>query len=101
MRISDWSSDVCSSDLVDLLFEAVDPHGIGPTAPGQLADLLQHAGAAAVDDVAAELVEIGQAELPHHVAQAAAADRSEERRVGQEGVSKCKSRWATYPLKTQ
>src|SRR3546814_7570194 len=23
MRISDWSSDVCSSDLVDLLFESV------------------------------------------------------------------------------
>src|SRR3546814_3185455 len=40
MRISDWSSDVCSSDLVRL------PFGAGPRPPGRLA-----AAAAVVEEV--------------------------------------------------
>src|SRR3546814_4921853 len=70
MRISDWSSDVCSSDLV-----------------------------------------LGAGNLPlheHYTDTAAAADqqqdrqrheqneRSEERRVGKECVSTCRSRWSPY-----
>src|SRR3546814_4739042 len=64
MRISDWSSDVCSSDLI------------------MKADLAQAAGAS----VGIELCVIS-----HQTAQ-----RSEERRVGKECVSTCRSRWSPY-----
>src|SRR3546814_9811060 len=70
MRISDWSSDVCSSDLQgcgDQLAVIVAPHehhvatgATGPVGPG------------------------------HPQA------RSEERRVGKECVSTCRSRWSPY-----
>src|SRR3546814_7966448 len=36
MRISDWSSDVCSSDLVDLLIETV--HKIGSRSKRKVVD---------------------------------------------------------------
>src|SRR3546814_3533683 len=83
MRISDWSSDVCSSDLrrrTSLVWverasttERTSSHresnssrrpayGPGAVTPSQRAD----------------------------------AKRSEERRVGKECVSTCRSRWSTY-----
>src|SRR3546814_3091587 len=88
MRISDWSSDVCSSDLrfpavdavaaVHLGVEAADPgidgRRLGPGLGGDL-------GAAVV----AALLEVP-----------ATAGRSEERRVGKECVSTCSSRWSPY-----
>src|SRR3546814_1359054 len=59
MRISDWSSDVCSSDLTGLQHchqhRALSPTGVRP-----------------------------------------GDDRSEERRVGKECVSTCRSRWSPY-----
>src|SRR3546814_4203352 len=66
MRISDWSSDVCSSDLVILwaarLFDRLcDPFGSHGT--------------------------------PRSSQRQA---RSEERRVGKECVSTCRSRWSPY-----
>src|SRR3546814_1354945 len=63
MRISDWSSDVCSSDLSLDLFE-------------QEPRLDQ---ARAIGALLAERLE-----------------RSEERRVGKECVSTCRSRWSPY-----
>src|SRR3546814_14190187 len=98
MRISDWSSDVCSSDLL----AATIVGGRGARQPlagcrrGQGGDevlpelLLQHPrqifglahrhneGAGTADDVLAAVV------------------RSEERRVGKECVSTCRSRWSPY-----
>src|SRR3546814_2558602 len=70
MRISDWSSDVCSSDL----HAAV------------VADVLGRAQRAAGEGV------FPQALLDHAVGVA----RSEERRVGKECVSTCRSRWSPY-----
>src|SRR3546814_3598416 len=70
MRISDWSSDVCSSDLHT-------PDGEAPirgAAAFQLADGL----ARVIDQLHYEEV------------------RSEERRVGKECVSTCRSRWSPY-----
>src|SRR3546814_2565539 len=64
MRISDWSSDVCSSDL----FNAFDVFG---------GDCLAHCPVP-------PSVKRGDAQL---------WSRSEERRVGKECVSKCRSRW--------
>src|SRR3546814_2121219 len=59
MRISDWSSDVCSSDLD---------------------------GRSAIREMARQIVDIEN--LTDY--------RSEERRVGKECVSTCRSRWSPY-----
>src|SRR3546814_11044519 len=75
MRISDWSSDVCSSDLArpvgTLIFTAID-RAYGRGAKLTIALFLLGGSTAAI------------AFLP----------RSEERRVGKECVSTCRSRWS-------
>src|SRR3546814_3247711 len=75
MRISDWSSDVCSSDLRDHL----EPHGWGLPADEE-----------GVADRRCAL------ELGEDSRRDAEVDRSEERRVGKECVSTCRSRWSPY-----
>src|SRR3546814_8013439 len=60
MRISDWSSDVCSSDLTSRSSPNVSARMPGARLPGSL------------------------------------STRSEERRVGKECVSTCRSRWSPY-----
>src|SRR3546814_11311840 len=95
MRISDWSSDVCSSDLPLSLTEILDAvnegrelgyfvtkgtatpgAGVIALPIGNLADgpLLAIAIGAPIDRIEKE--------------------RSEERRVGKECVSTCRSRWS-------
>src|SRR3546814_3293565 len=90
MRISDWSSDVCSSDLagegtgleryVTFDFETTD-----------------------TDVVTCGVVEIGAARVVKgeiverfHTLVNPYQARSEERRVGKECVSTCRSRWSPY-----
>src|SRR3546814_15325127 len=93
MRISDWSSDVCSSDLFvavggDLVFDAIveaRPPGEG-IGGSQIEIVVDRPGIAAICDHRAE---------PGAV-EAEAMERSEERRVGQECVSTCRSRWSPY-----
>src|SRR3546814_10081923 len=83
MRISDWSSDVCSSDLLAPFGKAAvggEDHGAAFIAG---VDQLEEQVAAAWDDrQVADLVDDQQ--------------RSEERRVGKECVSTCRSRWSPY-----
>src|SRR3546814_18950832 len=113
MRISDWSSDVCSSDLDvggdparDRCFPAHrEQLGRGVEArktldlprtiefhvdPATAAEF-EHMAARAGYDLAAQL---------HHLSLRtcafAQARRSEERRVGKECVSTCRSRWSQY-----
>src|SRR3546814_6017194 len=62
MRISDWSSDVCSSDLK---LDATD------------------------QEIRASAAELGLGDWLDGL-------RSEERRVGKECVSTCRSRWSPY-----
>src|SRR3546814_13547767 len=85
MRISDWSSDVCSSDLAG--------HG---RRQGEHRELEP-------GEVETEGGASGRA-VPHReepLPEAAAPDRrSEERRVGKECVSTCRSRWSPYHSKT-
>src|SRR3546814_4238509 len=83
MRISDWSSDVCSSDLVAI----VAKH-----------DGLAHAAAQVVAALAAEHDGIAVAVEPVVAAcrRIDRTERSEERRVGKECVSTCRSRWSPY-----
>src|SRR3546814_12436430 len=103
MRISDWSSDVCSSDLKaisgqtnesnDAFWEAIQAlQGCG------LIEFVQHLVEADTDD-AEIIVPMPQDcgtddERAVHAAMRSAALRSEERRVGKECVSTCRSRWS-------
>src|SRR3546814_13202825 len=111
MRISDWSSDVCSSDLTTALdrndaafamrlhvisrqfgqpprrhqvdVERGLPHCV-VIVPNALAILaIDHAGSGIVED------DVDSTEGFRRL-------RSEERRVGKECVSTCRSRWSTY-----
>src|SRR3546814_14820737 len=106
MRISDWSSDVCSSDL-----RFVHPDRLGDLAQRQRAHmrdavqkkalLLLHDRARDLDDRALALVEralepVGTREP---LGQPRLAFRSEERRVGKECVRTCRSRWSPYHQK--
>src|SRR3546814_2631601 len=88
MRISDWSSDVCSSDLAwAALNERALPLGIAvhPLEPQR-------------DDLNTDLRRFGSAWLAENLRpQLTPVDaRSEERRVGKECVSTCRSRWSPY-----
>src|SRR3546814_19690203 len=98
MRISDWSSDVCSSDLLedDLHVLAPGPHRLGVERRQFLTEP-DGAPAGRLDepqDGAAEgrLAAAGLADD----AEGLAGLRSEERRVGKECVSTCRSRWSPY-----
>src|SRR3546814_18945554 len=72
MRINDWSSDVCSSDLSFQTHLKVDGEFETSLILTVLGFFQLHAGA--VKDIG----------------------RSEERRVGKECVSTCRSRWSPY-----
>src|SRR3546814_4082893 len=81
MRISDWSSDVCSSDLV--------------TAIGR-----KRCPARMLAPAFAKWRMIGGLQAFHRTMllfnRDALETRSEERRVGKECVSTCRSRWSPY-----
>src|SRR3546814_1052807 len=86
MRIRDWSSDVCSSDLSNQVE--------GDTRRVRLRLLPAHAG----DDLTLHLPE-GVAKASVRVQGEPLSEsrwRSEERRVGKECVSACRSRWSPY-----
>src|SRR3546814_5999327 len=86
MRISDWSSDVCSSDL------AVRPCD-RPT-PG-LGDRLRQVAAFHPEPAVIGPFDGIEQRLPAQ-GPIAVLIRSEERRVGKECVSTCRSRWSPY-----
>src|SRR3546814_18832877 len=95
MRISDWSSDVCSSDL-DAEHRQQALHFIHRQ---------RFAGDAEIDpQLLAAVVQLpGQRQRGGTEAELTVADltaaRSEERRVGKECVSKCRTRWSPYNKK--
>src|SRR3546814_18961038 len=101
MRISDWSSDVCSSDL-EIGFRRFghldQTPGEQPQPPDPEADVITaeeidrfgRRARAAVGNVIEPAVARPQPQdCPHalHI-------RSEERRVGKECVSTCRTRWS-------
>src|SRR3546814_7070534 len=93
MRISDWSSDVCSSDLVKTLSKLRGANAIGfdgrggsvidwqPGTPDSL--LVMRSNVREANFHSASLLKKDE-------------ERSEERRVGKECVSTCRSRWSPY-----
>src|SRR3546814_3996930 len=76
MRISDWSSDVCSSDLELTQLETLSNH-----AKKQPSEALKMNGSSAK-------LWKSKRRPP--------GPRSEESRVGKECVSTCRSRWSPY-----
>src|SRR3546814_11672481 len=106
MRISDWSSDVCSSDLSIGLFNSI-------MFPVIFTLTLERstARAEATSGLLCTAI-VGGAAIPYLVGQLSdavgydaalalpaacyVALRSEERRVGNECVSRCRSRWSPY-----
>src|SRR3546814_13794555 len=94
MRISDWSSDVCSSDLLPIGMP-VGKIGQGFVYRLQLGfEFFQIAAMVARQrtDNAGLAARDGQV---HAAAQEhRRRERSEERRVGKECVSTCRSRWS-------
>src|SRR3546814_10084953 len=78
MRISDWSSDVCSSDLKDL-----------QAASRELARRDDERQAALLSREERKKISTWRIDDLF-------TGRSEERRVGKECVSTCRSRWSPY-----
>src|SRR3546814_2497392 len=95
MRISDWSSDVCSSDLstissIDMkVDEALRGRGEKRSIGLNVPNFLVLPYIVANSDMIAT--------IPTNFARMSAEQhRSAERRVGKECVSTCRSRWSPY-----
>src|SRR3546814_12685064 len=101
MRISDWSSDVCSSDLYVLeptydtlrrrLFAGVWPSGQRLEAARLATEL-----GVSMTPVRDSLNRLAGERLVHSSPGEGFQVRSEERRVGNECVSTCRFRWSPY-----
>src|SRR3546814_5205600 len=82
MRISDWSSDVCSSDLFFIIVLTALGYFFTISAPKSFP----------TDSIISVEQGSGLLELSSRLEE----ERSEERRVGKECVSTCRSRWSPY-----
>src|SRR3546814_17050280 len=105
MRISDWSSDVCSSDLAKRNPLAPNIPTLGEIVPElksfnypTWAGLLVKAGTPDAE-MARLRAALAKALADPKVKAGIEASRSEARRVGKECVSPCRSRWSPYHLK--
>src|SRR3546814_11237360 len=97
MRISDWSSDVCSSDLEQQRL-ALLRHPVDDALDRRQEAHVEHA-VGFVEHQYLDRVELGAAALEVVDQAAGGGDedvRSEERRVGKECVSTCRYRWSPY-----
>src|SRR3546814_17901135 len=112
MRISDWSSDVCSSDLrhfmmVDGIDGRVHYIDIGrghatPSVPENATVRIEsiRAQASSADRMVDAVARANggrysvDLHLRHDLQASASYARSDERRVGKERVSRCRSRWS-------
>src|SRR3546814_18557263 len=99
MRISDWSSDVCSSDLFVYWHE----EGInGGPVDGQYVTAVPQKCIGTINLTKEPAAVFGDEKEAKAAAKyfskraRKAGQRSEESRVGKECVSKCRSRWSPY-----
>src|SRR3546814_20241116 len=98
MRISDWSSDVCSSDLLangkPLTVTHPDIERFFMTVQEAVLLILQSSARALETDSERGTIFVLDMGEPVKI-----VERSEARRVGKECVSTCRSGWATYHYK--
>src|SRR3546814_10635983 len=94
MRISDWSSDVCSSDL-DLVPSIGQPNRVYEVL-NRKRGLHRHDPQPGHPRGKSDRRVTPAAPCPR-TSRKSNAPRSEERRVGKESVSTCRSRWSPYP----
>src|SRR3546814_18594157 len=96
MRISDWSSDVCSSDLTKECAKREREvaktyqnmfQGMGFKQPNFI--IINHQHHSTGKPVIHPIIRPKPSKASVH-------ERSEERRVGKECVSTCRSRWSPY-----
>src|SRR3546814_19640261 len=99
MRISDWSSDVCSSDLDRARVEAGDVDmfdgrrqqlGLAHVVGGGVGVRNGHFSFSPLPQAG------GEPNTARYSVTTFDATRSDERRVGKECVSTCRSRWSPY-----
>src|SRR3546814_17514856 len=103
MRISDWSSDVCSSDLVldDMLKIFADIPDrcavLFRTCQNRIIEqtLLSSVGQYLFKHLAVPFL-VGTQRLDHYIIRLVGRERSETRRVGKGCVRPCRSRWWPY-----
>src|SRR3546814_5721340 len=103
MRISDWSSDVCSSDLYHVTgthsqmlangdyyaySAAHGKHGVSGFDEKSVDNKMKQASSVTRAGKAGKDPRVSTYELQKEI-----YDRSEERRVGKECVSTCRARW--------
>src|SRR3546814_13231153 len=103
MRISDWSSDVCSSDLLGAKDPAWNLPVAAETYDGYLNDIN---GFHVTEEHVLEAIAGASGGFPPLGSQGGGAgmicyqfkggNRPAERRVGKECVSTCRSRWSPY-----
>src|SRR3546814_20629910 len=109
MRISDWSSDVCSSDLQAIpLPEWLYEEGIGESRAalvhkGEILEAYVErdgkralAGAVAPGRLIHTVIPCRRGIVRLDSGEETLLERSAERRVGTECVSACRSRWSPY-----
>src|SRR3546814_11567504 len=89
MRISDWSSDVCSSDLADFAAWYQDV-----VAEADLAEESGVRGCMVIKPWGYGIWGRIQAVMDASIKDAGVQNRTEERRVGKECVGTCRSRWS-------
>src|SRR3546814_2081539 len=90
MRISDWSSDVCSSDLTLYVVHFKSMGNAREPGDGRISTMpVRGAEARAVRRIIEDRFGAGRSAEMNFA-------RSEERRVGKECVSTCRSRWSPY-----
>src|SRR3546814_11632193 len=99
MRISDWSSDVCSSDLVKFDFLGLKTLTVLQRACALLARRGVDIDLTLIpldDEKSFEMMSRGETTGVFQFESSGMRSQIGERRVGKECVSTCRSRWSPY-----
>src|SRR3546814_8185563 len=96
MRISDWSSDVCSSDLAPAGAQTVVVPVLTTSSTIFNTSVIPQSVSVVCQVIDAPSVLFNPTVIQIVQSLVLSTSRSEERRVGKECVSTCRSRWSPY-----